>query len=42
MAFDCNAETLRLSLDGHSHKEIPTGDWVITVQRVSPASLVAP
>lgn len=33
-AVDANAATIRLAMDGHTHNEIPTGDWVVTVQRV--------
>lgn len=33
MAFEANAATLKLTLSGHAHKEIPTGDWVVTVKR---------
>lgn len=37
MAFDSNAETLNLTLEGHARKEIPTGDWKITVRRTKEA-----
>jgi hypothetical protein len=37
IAVDANAETVRLAMDGHTHQEIPTGDWVVTVQRTKAA-----
>jgi hypothetical protein len=40
-AFDANAAKLTLKMDEHTHAEIPTGNWVVTVRRTkapTPAS----
>lgn len=33
--FDANADKLSLTLTGHSHKGIETGDWKITVEKIN-------
>ncbi len=33
-AYLMNAETATIELEGHTHAEIPTGNWRVTIKRV--------
>lgn len=33
-AHEMNAGIFTMKINGHTHKEIPTGDWLITVKQI--------